>query len=99
MFKIVDNRKHKVNVLLVEDRIENLFALEKMLAGEDRVFHKATSGKIGLKLALNNEIALILLDVQMPDMDGFEVAKLLRSNPKTKNIPILFVTAISKEAK
>jgi PAS domain S-box-containing protein len=99
LFKIVDNRKHKVNVLLVEDRIENLFALEKMLAGEDRVFHKATSGKIGLKLALNNEIALILLDVQMPDMDGFEVAKLLRSNPKTKNIPILFVTAISKEAK
>jgi len=70
-----------------------------MLAEEDRVFHKATSGKIGLKLALNNEIALILLDVQMPEMDGFEVARLLKSNPKTKDIPILFVTAISKEVK
>ena len=99
MFKLVDNRKHKVNVLIVDDKIENLFALEKMLAGDDRVFHKATSWKIGLKLLLNKEIALILLDVQMPDLDGFEVANLLKSNPKTKNIPILFVTAISKEAR
>lgn len=99
MFKLQDNRVQKVNVLLVDDKIENLFALEKMLAEEDRVFHKATSGKIGLKLALNNDIALILLDVQMPEMDGFEVAKLLKSNPKTKDIPILFVTAISKEVK
>jgi len=99
LFKLVDNRKHKVNVLIVDDKIENLFALEKMLAGDDRVFHKATSWKIGLKLLLNKEIALILLDVQMPDLDGFEVANLLKSNPKTKNIPILFVTAISKEAR
>ena len=99
MFKLEDNRKQPVNILLVDDKMENLFALEKMLAEEDRVFHKATSGKIGLKLALNNEIALILLDVQMPEMDGFEVARLLKSNPKTKDIPILFVTAISKEVK
>ena len=99
MFKLEDNREKKVNVLLVDDKMENLFALEKMLAEEDRVFHKATSGKIGLKLALNNDIALVLLDVQMPEMDGFEVARLLKSNPKTKNIPIIFVTAISKEIK
>lgn len=99
MFKLTDNRERKVNILLVDDKVENLFALEKMLAADDRVFHKATSGKIGLKLALNQEIALILLDVQMPEMDGFEVAKLLKANPKTKNIPIIFVTAISKESK
>lgn len=99
MFKLTDNRERKVNILLVDDKVENLFALEKMLAADDRVFHKATSGKIGLKLALNQEVALILLDVQMPEMDGFEVAKLLKASPKTKNIPIIFVTAISKESK
>lgn len=99
MFKLEDNRKSEVNILLVDDKMENLFALEKMLIEDDRVFHKATSGKIGLKLALNNDIALVLLDVQMPAMDGFKVAKLLKSNPKTKDIPILFVSAISKEVK
>lgn len=99
MFKLEENSKEKINILLVDDKMENLFSLEKMLAKENRVFHKAISGKIGLKLAFNNDFALILLDVQMPEMDGFEVAKMLKSNPKTKNIPILFVTAISKEVK
>ena len=99
MFKLPIDNIEKVNILLVDDKVENLFSLEKMLAEDDRVFHKATSGKIGLKLAFNHEIALILLDVQMPGLDGFEVAKLLKANPKTKNVPILFVTAISKEVK
>lgn len=99
MFKLPVKNTEKVNILLIDDKVENLFSLEKMLAEEDRFFHKATSGKIGLKLAFNHSIALVLLDVQMPGMDGFEVARMLKSNPKTKDIPVLFVTAISKEVK
>ncbi len=86
-----------VNILLVDDVPENLYSLEKMLAEKDRSFLKATSGKEALKLALNNDISLILLDVQMPEMNGFEVAEILKSNKKTAGISILFVTAISKE--
>src|SRR5690606_37544508 len=59
----------------------------------------ATNGNEALTLALKHDLSLILLDVQMPDMDGFEVAELLRRNRKTKGIPIIFVTAISKEQK
>lgn len=99
MFKLEAKKEENVNILLIDDKMENLFALEKMLSGPNRIFHKATSGKVGLKFVLNHEIALILLDVQMPEMDGFEVAKLLKANPKTQNIPIIFVTAISKESK
>jgi PAS domain S-box-containing protein len=88
-----------VKVLLVDDKTENLFALEKMLQSDNRVFLKATSTSNALKLAINNELALILLDVQMPEMDGFELAKILKSNSKTSNIPIIFVTAINKDEK
>lgn len=88
-----------VKVLLVDDKTENLFALEKMLQSDNRVFLKATSTSNALKLAINNELALILLDVQMPEMDGFELAKILKSNSKTANIPIIFVTAINKDEK
>lgn len=87
----------KINILLIDDKPENLFSLEVLLEEEDRHFLKATSGNEGLKLALNNEIALILLDVQMPGMDGYEVARVLKSNPQTKYIPIIFVTALSKD--
>ncbi|MCD6062334.1 MAG: chemotaxis regulator - transmits chemoreceptor signals to flagelllar motor component cheY [Flavipsychrobacter sp.] len=85
-------------ILLVDDREENLIALEEMLQEEGRIFLKATSGNDALRLALKNDsIGLVLLDVQMPQMDGFEVAQLLKSNPKTKDVSIIFVTAISKE--
>ncbi|MVM34798.1 response regulator [Spirosoma sp. HMF4905] len=85
-------------ILLVDDREENLLALEDMLATENRTFLKATSGSDALRKVLKNEsIGLIMLDVQMPDMDGFEVAHLLKSNPRTKDIAIIFVTAISKD--
>lgn len=88
----------KFTILLVDDRMENLLSLEEMLATENRVFLRASSGNEALKLVLRNEdIGLIMLDVQMPDMDGFEVARLLQANPKTKDISIIFVTAISKE--
>lgn len=85
-------------ILLVDDREENLLVLEAMLATPNRTFIKATSGNDALRKVLRNEsIGLIMLDVQMPDMDGFEVAHLLKSNPRTKDIAIIFVTAISKE--
>lgn len=90
--------KRQFTILLVDDREENLVSLEEMLEGDGRIFLKARSGNEALKLALKNEnIGLIMLDVQMPGMDGFEVAELLKSNNKTRNISIIFVTAISKD--
>jgi len=88
----------KFTILLVDDRLENLLSLEQMLLADDREFIQATSGNEALKQVLKNEdIGLIMLDVQMPDMDGFEVARLLKANPKTKDISIIFVTAINKD--
>ena len=85
-------------ILLVDDRPENLLSLEEILTKPNRKFILAHSGNEALKLVLKNEdIGLIMLDVQMPDMDGFEVARLLKANSKTKDIAIIFVTAISKE--
>ena len=89
---------HPIKILLVDDRPENLISLESMLENRSRTIIKATSGNEALKLALENEIALILLDVQMPDMDGFEVARLLKENSRTKD-SIIFVTALSKDEK
>ncbi|MBV6655348.1 MAG: response regulator, partial [Mameliella sp.] len=89
--------EEKVKILLVDDKPENLFSLEAILEGEDREIICAGSGNEALKLAIKNRFALILSDVQMPGMDGFEMVEILRSNPKNKHIPIIFVTAISKE--
>ncbi|OIN61278.1 sensor histidine kinase [Arsenicibacter rosenii] len=90
--------KRPFTILLVDDREENLLALEEMLEQDGRIFIKATSGNEALRYALkNDQIGLIMLDVQMPGMDGFEVARLLKTNPKTRHISIIFVTAISKE--
>ena len=89
----------KQNILLLDDHRENLIALEAILEAPDRNLVMATTGNEALQLALKHDFALALLDVQMPDMDGFEVAELLRKNRKTRNIPIIFVTAISKENK
>ena len=89
----------KQNILLLDDHRENLIALEAILEAPGRNLVMATTGNEALQLALKHDFALALLDVQMPDMDGFEVAELLRQNRKTKNIPIIFVTAISKESK
>ncbi len=88
---------HKI--LLVDDRTENLYALENILASENRTILKASSGEEALKIAFSEDLSLILLDVQMPVMDGFEVAHLLKQTNRTKKTPILFVTAISKEKK
>ncbi|MBI5594206.1 MAG: diguanylate cyclase [Deltaproteobacteria bacterium] len=86
-----------VHILLVDDKPANLLALESLLESPEVVIIKATSGNEALGLLLEYDFALVLLDVQMPDMDGFETAELMRSNEKTRDIPIIFVTAISKE--
>ena len=87
------------NIMLVDDRPENLMVLENVLEAPGRNFVKADSGEEALRLLLKNDISLILLDVQMPGIDGFETASLIRGTQRTRNIPIIFVTAISKEQK
>jgi len=84
-------------VLLVDDQPANLVSLEAILEAEDRELIKANSGPEGLKVLLREDISLVLLDVQMPGMDGFEMAELMRQRKDTQSIPIIFVTAISKE--
>src|SRR6266567_9252028 len=86
----------KVNVLLVDDRRENLLALEGILKGLNENLVKAGSGAEALKYLLRNEVAVVLLDVEMPDMDGFQTATLIREREKTRHTPIIFLTAISK---
>jgi signal transduction histidine kinase len=84
-------------ILIVDDRPENLLSLEGLLADQGYELVKASSGNEALRLSLKQDFALVLLDVQMPDMDGFETAELMRANPKTKHIPIIFVTAGMKD--
>jgi CheY-like chemotaxis protein len=89
--------KPKFKVLIVDDRPENLLTLEGILENDDLIILKAHSGNEALSIMLENNIALVLMDVQMPGMDGFEVAEIMRSSERTKHIPIIFVTAISKQ--
>jgi len=91
--------REKLNILLVDDKPENLVSLEALLENPDHNIIKTTSGNEALRLMLEYDFALVLLDVQMPEMDGFEIAELMRGSEKTKCIPIIFVTAISKEQK
>ncbi|HYR42387.1 MAG TPA: response regulator, partial [Terriglobia bacterium] len=86
----------KINILLVDDRRENLLALEGILKSLNENLAKASSGSEALKYLLRNEVAVILLDVEMPDMDGFQTATLIREREKTRHTPIIFLTAISK---
>jgi len=89
----------KATILVVDDKPANILVLENLLAAKDRTFVNATNGKDALKVTLNKDIDLIILDVQMPDMDGFEVAQILKSNKRTKDIPIIFASAEKKEHK
>jgi PAS domain S-box-containing protein len=86
----------KVNILLVDDRRENLFALEEILRDLDQNLIQATSGGDALRYLLKNDAAVILLDVEMPDMDGFQTATLIRDREKSRHTPIIFLSAISK---
>ena len=87
----------KPSILIVDDRPENLLTLEQVLESPDLKVVRAESGHQALEKTLDYDFALILLDVQMPVMDGYETATLLRGNKKTKHIPIIFVTAANKE--
>ncbi|MFE8698547.1 EAL domain-containing protein [Cytobacillus sp. FJAT-53684] len=83
----------KINLLLVDDRPENLLTLEAIIEREEYNLIKAFSGEEALKHLLKYDFAAILLDVQMPGIDGFGTAKIIKAREKTKNIPILFITA------
>ncbi|KHF38956.1 histidine kinase [Halalkalibacter okhensis] len=86
-----------MNILMVDDHPENLLALEAVLTSPNYNLVSATSGKQALKYMLKQDFAVILLDVQMPGLNGFETAKLIKMREKTKNIPIIFITAISQD--
>jgi PAS domain S-box-containing protein len=89
----------KVNILLVDDHPENLLALEAILGGLGQHLVRANSGPEALRCLLNQDFAVILLDVQMPGMDGFETATLIRNRPRSQHTPIIFLTAYSTNDK
>lgn len=86
----------RVNILLVDDRRDNLVALESVLGELGQNLVTATSGTEALRRLLDEDFAVILLDVQMPGMDGFETATLIRSRERSRHTPIVFLTAINK---
>jgi CheY-like chemotaxis protein len=87
----------KAKILLVDDRIENLVALEAILSSLNQTLVPARSGEAALQALLNDEFAVILLDVVMPGMDGFETAALIKRRPRTRDVPIIFLTARNNE--
>ncbi|WP_158826263.1 response regulator [Mucilaginibacter lacusdianchii] len=88
-----------VNILIVDDREENIIALEALLKRDDINILSTTSPNDALRIAWENPISVALIDVQMPEIDGFELVEMLKANPRTKDILIIFVTAISKDSK
>jgi PAS domain S-box-containing protein len=87
----------QVDILLVDDRPENLLALEAILESLGQRLVLAQSGEAALRCLLEREFAVILLDVQMPGMNGFETAQMIKSRERTRFVPIIFLTAISKD--
>jgi PAS domain S-box-containing protein len=88
--------EHPVHILMVDDRPENLLALESILGGLGHNLVMAHSGEEALKRLLKQDFAVILLDVQMPGLDGFETAELIRGRPKSQHTPIIFLTALDR---
>lgn len=84
-------------ILIVDDNQSNLYSLKKLLESKDFLVDTANSGEEALGKALKNDYALIILDVQMPDMDGFEVAETLAGYSKTKEVPIIFLSAVNTD--
>ncbi|WP_339532461.1 hybrid sensor histidine kinase/response regulator [Pseudomonas mucidolens] len=87
----------QAKLLIVDDLPENLLALEALIKREDRLVYKALNADEALSLLLEHEFAMAILDVQMPGMNGFELAEMMRGTEKTKNIPIVFVSAAGRE--
>ncbi len=87
----------KPKILIVDDRHANLLALKKLLSGFDADIYMARSGQEALSMTFEHDFALAILDVQMPDMDGFETLELLRQSKETRYLPVIFVSAIYKE--
>jgi signal transduction histidine kinase/DNA-binding response OmpR family regulator len=87
--------EERINILMVDDSPTNLLALESILQAPDRNLVSASSGDDALRYLLNNEVAVILMDVYMPDLDGLETAELIRGRDRSRNIPIIFLTADS----
>jgi len=89
----------KATILIVDDNKANILSLESLIASKDGVVIGTSNGNDALKNALNKQVDLIILDVNMPGMDGFEVAQILKSTKKTRDIPIIFASAEKKEHK
>ena len=87
----------KAKILLVDDREENLIALEAILSSLDQDLVRARSGEDALKALPTDEYAVILLDVVMPGMDGFETARDIKRRKKTRDLPIIFLTALNSD--
>lgn len=87
----------RARILLVDDRPENLLALEAILGSLDHTLVRAGSGEDALRELLKNDYALILLDAQMPGMDGFETASRIKRRARTRDVPIIFLTAADSE--
>ena len=88
------NIEKKPKILIVDDRIENLIALEKTLSNQDVEFVRAFSGNEALKILLHEKFALALVDVKMPDMDGYETVALMRQNKEHRQLPVIFLSAV-----
>lgn len=88
--------RDQVEILIVDDRPENLLALEAILEPLGQRIVRANSGEEALRKLLQHDFAVVLLDVQMPGMNGFETAQLIKARERTRYIPIIFLTAISK---
>jgi CheY-like chemotaxis protein len=93
----VDAVTERANILLVDDHPENLVALEAVLSSLDQVLVTAGSGEEALRALLKDDFALILLDAQMPGMDGFETAAQIKARARTKDVPIIFLTAADSD--
>jgi signal transduction histidine kinase/DNA-binding response OmpR family regulator len=91
----MENGKQKVNILLVDDNPSNLLALETILQAPDRNLVRASSGEEALRFLLDDDAAVILLDVHMPSISGLETAALIRGRERTRSVPIIFLTAYS----
>jgi len=95
----VKNETGKINILVVDDRVENIISIESVIESEHRNILRAESGEDALRIVKEVPVGLILLDIQMPGMDGFTVARKLKEDERTRDISIIFVTALTADEK